>query len=223
MNGVLIAISIELLLPCAYAAPSATAWKGHDLAEVRTLAALPKPVQNNLLVKASGLEGIADRGGRFNVTDVVDADLPMRRFILAGTDQHLTLVALEHGGRAHYFEAVSFSEVHGELVATQRWALDDAPKNLRALISSIEEKERYSVLTRKEAENIAQSYFKLHVGCGAYTGISESTNAWVVEGKIGYAGTPIKGFFIDKTTGHITSTIGPSYANQEDMRRKAPK
>lgn len=31
---------------------------------------------------------------------------------------------------------------------------------------------------RQEAENIARTYFRLHVGCGAYTGLSEASNTW---------------------------------------------
>lgn len=82
---------------------------------------------------------------------------------------------------------------------------------------------QHGVRSRKEAERIAQSYFALHVGCGAYTGISESREAWIVEGKFGFAGEPIEGFFIDKKTGRITSPIGPSYANETEMRSNAPK
>ena len=56
-----------------------------------------------------------------------------------------------------------------------------------------------------EARIIADAYFKMHVGCGVYEGISDSSEAWVVDGKYGYAGDPIRGFFINKKTGAITS------------------
>ena len=68
-----------------------------------------------------------------------------------------------------------------------------------------------------EARIIADAYFKMHVGCGFYEGISDSSQAWVVEGKYGYAGGPIRGFFINKKTGAITSPIGPSYSRPSDM------
>jgi len=68
-----------------------------------------------------------------------------------------------------------------------------------------------------EARIIADAYFKRHVGCGFYEGISSSSEAWVVEGKYGFAGDPIRGFFINKKTGAITSPIGPSYSLPNDM------
>ena len=72
-------------------------------------------------------------------------------------------------------------------------------------------------VSRAEANDIAQAYFLQHVGCGSYSGISDSLGYWVVDGHFGYSGTPIEGFFIDKRTGAITSTIGPSYESPGDM------
>lgn len=72
-------------------------------------------------------------------------------------------------------------------------------------------------VTRAEAHDIAQAYFLRHVGCGNFAGISEAPDAWVVEGRSGYAGEPIRGFLIDKRSGAISSPIGPSHARPEDM------
>lgn len=72
-------------------------------------------------------------------------------------------------------------------------------------------------VSRAEATNIAQAYFLRNVGCGNFSGISEAPESWVVEGKFGYAGKPIRGFFINKKTGAITSPVGPSYAHPKDM------
>ena len=66
-------------------------------------------------------------------------------------------------------------------------------------------------VSRYEAEIIAQSYFARIVGCGAYTGIQDGSDHWIVDGKFGYAGEPIKGFFIDKRSGRVRSSVGPSY------------
>lgn len=217
-----IVVTLTLFVPNAFAAPEAVAWNGHHLNEVRNLESLPKTVQDALSVEATGLMGIADRGGRFNVTDVVNPKLPMRRFLLAGVDGDSALVAIEHGGRGYRIEATLYIETKGKLVARRQWPLSDAPKHLGALIRSIEAAPQ-KVSTREEAESIAKAYFSLHVGCGAYTGISESSAAWIVEGRFGFGGIPITGFFIDKETGRITSPIGPSYANQDEMRLKAPK
>lgn len=72
-------------------------------------------------------------------------------------------------------------------------------------------------VTRAEANDIAQAYFLHHIGCGNYAGISDAPGAWVVEGRFGYAGEPIRGFLIDKRSGAITSPIGPSHARPEDL------
>src|ERR1043166_2886328 len=66
-------------------------------------------------------------------------------------------------------------------------------------------------VTEAEARTIAQAYFDYHVGCGAFTGIRDGGHSWIVDGKFGYAGTPIQGFYIDKCSGKLTSPIGPSY------------
>jgi hypothetical protein len=66
-------------------------------------------------------------------------------------------------------------------------------------------------VSQPEAEIIAESYFARNVGCGALTGIQDGGDRWIVDGKFGFAGEPIKGFFIDKRSGRVTSPIGPSY------------
>ncbi len=68
-------------------------------------------------------------------------------------------------------------------------------------------------ISRPEAEIIARSYFARNVGCGAFTGILDGGDHWIVDGEFGYAGEPIKGFFIDKSSGQVTSPIGPSYGD----------
>ncbi len=72
-------------------------------------------------------------------------------------------------------------------------------------------------VTRSEADSIADAYFLLHVGCGSFTGISETPTAWVVEGRVGRGATPLRNFLIDKSTGAIHSPIGPSYVHPNDM------
>lgn len=72
-------------------------------------------------------------------------------------------------------------------------------------------------VSRAEANDIAKAYFLRHVGCGAYSGISELPGSWEVEGNFGYSGEPIRGFLIDKQIGAIVSPVGPSYARPDDM------
>ena len=67
-------------------------------------------------------------------------------------------------------------------------------------------------VSKPEAELIAECYFHQNVGCGGFTGIRDGGDFWIVEGAFGYAAKPIRGFHIAKSTGRITSPIGPSYA-----------
>ena len=83
------------------------------------------------------MEGIADRGQPFNVTDVVDNRLPMQRFLTAGVDGDTWLVAVERGGRAHYAEAYHFS-AH-ESKPREEWPLSDIPANLADVVRQIQE------------------------------------------------------------------------------------
>jgi hypothetical protein len=66
-------------------------------------------------------------------------------------------------------------------------------------------------ISQSEAEVIGQSYFAKNVGCGAFTGIRDGGDRWIVDAKFGYAGAPVKDFFIDKRSGKVTSPVGPSY------------
>ena len=72
-------------------------------------------------------------------------------------------------------------------------------------------------INRAEAESIAEAYFLKHVGCGVYTGLASGPDSWIVKGKHGFAGDPIKGFLIDKQSGAIRSPVGPSYVRPEAM------
>lgn len=79
-----------------------------QLTEVRSLGRLPIAIRRLLPSGTRGLHGIADRGGDFNVTDVVDDTLPMRRFTLAAVGNSCALIAVEYGGRAHGFEVTEY-------------------------------------------------------------------------------------------------------------------
>jgi hypothetical protein len=68
-------------------------------------------------------------------------------------------------------------------------------------------------ISKSEAELIAKCYFHQNVGCGAYTGVRDGGDYWIVDGAFGVVAQSIKGFHVDKSTGKITSPIGPSYAS----------
>jgi hypothetical protein len=75
-------------------------------------------------------------------------------------------------------------------------------------------------ISKPEADIVAECYFHQNVGCGGYTGIRDGGDVWIVDGAFGVAAKPIKGFYIDKSTGRITSPIGPSYATPFEIFAK---
>jgi hypothetical protein len=99
--------------------PAAVEWRGHTYQEVRALADLPAVIRSGLGVDRPGRDGVADRGRPFNVTDTVDDNLPMRRFLAAGREGSTWLVALERGGRGYSVEVFLFSTL--EATPNQRW------------------------------------------------------------------------------------------------------
>jgi len=108
-----------------------------SLAEVRTLDALPREVNELLGRSKSGLDGIADRGKPFNTTDVVDSRLPMRRLIVAGSSLSFVLVAYEHGGRGYSIHATAFELQRSGWTEIGKWTLTKNPYTLRELVNTI--------------------------------------------------------------------------------------
>src|SRR5712664_2529979 len=110
-----------------------SAFAGKPLTEAHSLDVLPAPLHSLLPFDRRGLEGIADRNGKFNVTDVVDNKLPMRRFVLAGLSASCAIVAVERGGRAHTYEVVAFEHINAQWRVAQRWSINAAPRSLQEL------------------------------------------------------------------------------------------
>jgi hypothetical protein len=109
------------------------------LHEVTTLRALPASVQKTIGVGKPGLEGIADRGDRYNSTDVILFNWPMRRFAVAGLDNDFALVAVEHGGRGWHVDILQFSEIGAKAKLVQRWIplTTDAPRTLPEMLNAL--------------------------------------------------------------------------------------
>ena len=109
-----------------------------SLSEVISLAAVPADVAIALGRPIVGLKGIADRGEPFNATDIVETDLPMRRFVVGGISDDYVIVAVEIGGRGHTLSAIAFTRVDSKWTETQtwRWNWHDVgrPDNLEALL-----------------------------------------------------------------------------------------
>jgi len=84
---------------------SALAWvlKG-DYQVVKSFYDLPKDVRIAILPEPSKsvrLGRMANPNERFNSTDVIEDDLPMRRFITGGFSKDYAFVFYEHGGRGY--------------------------------------------------------------------------------------------------------------------------
>jgi hypothetical protein len=106
---------------------------GRTLTEVKAVAGIPPDVYALLGGSGTGLDGIADRGGKFNSTDVVDKALPMRRFVLAGSSSNCVAVALEHGGRGHSIELWVFSRNEGTWLGERQGRFKVPPRSLKEL------------------------------------------------------------------------------------------
>ena len=57
----------------------------------------------------------------------------MRRFVLAGFNDICALVAVERGGRGHWFEVLAFEHTNGKWQVKQRWSVDAMPDSLQEL------------------------------------------------------------------------------------------
>jgi hypothetical protein len=86
----------------------------HTLSEVRSLASLPADVATALRRPYAGHYGMADRGEPFNVTDVADPNLSMRRFIVGGVSDDYVVVGFEVGGRGHALATIAFTRVNSK-------------------------------------------------------------------------------------------------------------
>jgi hypothetical protein len=130
-------VLLALSAACEQHTTPSVAWQGREFVEVGSLASLPAPIQDSLGVGREGAAGIADRGARFNTTDVIQPGLPMRRFVIAGVASDAALVAYERGGRG-YSVGVSLFDWSGSRVRRVRsWTVYDPPDGLAGLIKSV--------------------------------------------------------------------------------------
>jgi hypothetical protein len=132
--GSLLLIALFSRAPPALAAtPGACA--SAPFAEARSLAQLPHEVSVALGAERKGLDGIADREGKFNRTDVANTELPMRRFSLGAVAPNCVLAAVEHGGVAYYVELLAFERTRNAWRAHKLAIMNSGPRSLAELIS----------------------------------------------------------------------------------------
>ena len=114
------------------------AWEGREFVEVGSLASLPAAIQDSLGAQRTGAEGIADRGARFNTTDVIQPGLPMRRFVVAGLAPDAAIVAYERGGRGYSVRVLLYQWSGSHVQRVRAWTTYDPPDGLAGLIRSVQ-------------------------------------------------------------------------------------
>jgi hypothetical protein len=104
--------------------------------EARSLRELPAGIQV-LLGVGLGLAGIADRGGDFIETDIVDDNMPRRRFVLGIVNGGTALVALEQGGRVYSVRVVEFKQAGTTWDAARCAPLESVPQQGAELVDAL--------------------------------------------------------------------------------------
>ena len=112
-------------------------WRGQNYKEVLSIFLLPNRLQEMIGVGRQGLEGIADRNEKFNVTDVIDPTLPMRRFAVAGLSSKSAIVAVERGGRGYNVQILLIPLKSAGEEISETWVLFKKPTTLRALLDEL--------------------------------------------------------------------------------------
>ena len=118
----------------SFATEQAPCEAGH-FTEAKSLAELPQAVGELLGSTLRGLEGIAERGARFNRTDVVNPELPMRRLSVAAVNQGCVVAAVERGGRGYSVEVWAFEHSERGWRGAQRSSLGTPPGSMQELIA----------------------------------------------------------------------------------------
>jgi len=73
-----------------------------DYTLIATVEGLPMPIQAALFGRMKHDPRLANPGARFNATDVVDPEYPMRRLIVAGHTPTSWFICYENGGRGYH-------------------------------------------------------------------------------------------------------------------------
>ncbi len=154
MNRIAVMVGLLALALEAVAADPTRVEQARSLAEVRTLDALPKEVNTLLGRDKSGPDGIADSGKPFNMTDVVDPHLPMRRFIRGGSSLQFVLVEYERGGRGHSIHVMAFESQRSGWTQVEQWTLTKDPGSLFGLVDLLFPT-RNSLLVRQQIHRLS--------------------------------------------------------------------
>lgn len=127
------AIAILWLVALNAVAGEPSHWRRHEFQEVESLSAIPSAIQRQLDLRGGGTPGVAEKGQPFNIADVTDQHLPMRRLLAAGHEGDRWIVALEQGGRGYSVQVFLF--VKNE--QRDHWALLSRPISLQQVLDQI--------------------------------------------------------------------------------------
>jgi len=105
-----LAFALPLVTLAVQAAPAAS-W-----VQVNSLSELPSGLRASLVAST----GLSDRGGPFNAGCVVQKDVPQSRFVLGARQPDVLVLAVEHGGFAHYVETLEYRQAKGEWTLARR-------------------------------------------------------------------------------------------------------
>ena len=102
---------LALAGPASAASDSAPVW-----AMATSLAGLPPEVSTYLTENT----GLADQGGAYNDSCVVNPYIPSTRFVIAAISEGVTIVAIEHGGRGHGINTWAFRQENNQWKPMER-------------------------------------------------------------------------------------------------------
>jgi hypothetical protein len=98
-------LALPLVAHTVAVSAGAPAWS-----QVNSLAELPPALRASLVQET----GLSDRGGPFNAGCVVQKDVPSSRFVLGARKPDVLVLAVEHGGFAHYVETREYRQSGGQ-------------------------------------------------------------------------------------------------------------
>jgi len=131
-----VALTLALTLACFQAtALDKAGCASSAYTEVHTLSELPAEARAALQTDRFGLNGLADKNGDFNSTDLGGG--PKRRFALAGLSSNSILVAVEHGGRGYFVELWMFERSGNGWRGEQQQSMGAIPRSAEELIANI--------------------------------------------------------------------------------------
>ena len=110
---------------------------GDEWVEAQSLRELPAGIQALLGVGLGEEGGIADRGDRFNASDVAGSGLPQRRFALGAVNGDTAVVAVEQGGRGYSVATVEFRQMGATWEAVRCTVGSEPPRRSTELLDSI--------------------------------------------------------------------------------------